>query len=350
VCNHFPNHLVDLCIIPSASLLLDRIIELENAQKYTVSANEAGQDKSPPSSAYPRALFSPRARSSFISNLRRAMAEVEAPDLMHHQHHSASYRRDTAALSRNPQTERISQPEQSVKYSRASMSEDKGKRRETQANTAYPVPVPVSSVDRNTDPALMVDTLITEDTRRRVPSSQSPSASLQHSPGSMYYRSHTPFSPPLTYTIIPPGSPVIYPKSYGPSPGLSPIAYAVTPSASQSTRIPPHGHQSHSPVADAPFPSQPHTNGKSGKPKRLKAHTVRSKNHNIPTIPRDKKGHPMLPLTVGIMTVISLGEVCVREHFHTERYIFPVGYEVTRLKLIQNAQIDAYTQVSRDLH
>jgi len=35
-------------------------------------------------------------------------------------------------------------------------------------------------------------------------------------------------------------------------------------------------------------------------------------------------------LNVGIMTVISLGEVCMREHFHTERYIFPVGYEVTR--------------------
>jgi hypothetical protein len=66
------------------------------------------------------------------------------------------------------------------------------------------------------------------------------------------------------------------------------------------------------------------------KPKRLKAHTVTSGNHNIPIVPRDKKGNPMLPLNVGIMTVISLGEVCTREHFHTERYIFPVGYEVTR--------------------
>jgi len=47
-------------------------------------------------------------------------------------------------------------------------------------------------------------------------------------------------------------------------------------------------------------------------------------------VPRDKKGKPMLPLNVGIMTVINLGDVCMREHFHTERYIFPVGYEVTR--------------------
>jgi hypothetical protein len=30
------------------------------------------------------------------------------------------------------------------------------------------------------------------------------------------------------------------------------------------------------------------------------------------------------------MTVNCLGEVCMREHFHTERYIFPVGYSVNR--------------------
>lgn len=48
-------------------------------------------------------------------------------------------------------------------------------------------------------------------------------------------------------------------------------------------------------------------------------------------VPRDRStGKPLLPLNVGIMTVLSLGEVCMREHFHTERYIFPVGYEVTR--------------------
>jgi len=66
------------------------------------------------------------------------------------------------------------------------------------------------------------------------------------------------------------------------------------------------------------------------KPKRLKAYIVTSGNHNIPIVPRDRKGKPMLPLNVGIMTVIRLGDVCMREHFHTERYIFPVGYEVTR--------------------
>ncbi|KJA23223.1 hypothetical protein HYPSUDRAFT_137866 [Hypholoma sublateritium FD-334 SS-4] len=74
----------------------------------------------------------------------------------------------------------------------------------------------------------------------------------------------------------------------------------------------------------------PHGEPQRAKPKRLKTHTVTTKSFSIPMVPRDKKGKPMLPLNVGIMTVINLGEVCMREHFHTERYIFPVGYEVTR--------------------
>ena len=89
----------------------------------------------------------------------------------------------------------------------------------------------------------------------------------------------------------------------------------------------------------APFPMMSQTGslmtgpgggGSRGKPKRLKAHTVQSKSFSIPMVPRDKQGRPLLPLNVGIMTVHNLGEVCMREHFHTERYIFPVGYEVTR--------------------
>ncbi|KAJ7750665.1 F/Y rich C-terminus-domain-containing protein [Mycena maculata] len=81
---------------------------------------------------------------------------------------------------------------------------------------------------------------------------------------------------------------------------------------------------------------------RAAKPKRLKAHTVTSKSYSIPMVPRDKKGKPMLPLNVGIMTVINLGDVCMREHFHTERYIFPVGYEVTRRYL---STVDQTTEV-----
>ncbi|KAK0504292.1 F/Y rich C-terminus-domain-containing protein [Armillaria luteobubalina] len=90
--------------------------------------------------------------------------------------------------------------------------------------------------------------------------------------------------------------------------------------------IPSHPGASQSPPQQRPTPESQ----RQARPKRLKAHTVTSKSYSIPMVPRDKGGRPMLPLNVGIMTVISLGEVCMREHFHTERYIFPVGYEVTR--------------------
>lgn len=125
-----------------------------------------------------------------------------------------------------------------------------------------------------------------------------------------------------------------YPMYYPPpgTPGAPPYPYAnpyyyMSPMAGPSTMYsPPPITDSLSPnVPQSPSDSQRQT-----KPKRLKAHTVTSKQFSIPMVPRDKNGKPMLPLNVGIMTVINLGTVCMREHFHTERYIFPVGYEVTR--------------------
>jgi len=63
--------------------------------------------------------------------------------------------------------------------------------------------------------------------------------------------------------------------------------------------------------------------------KRIKIPAVAPR-EPAPTVPRDKNGKPILPLNVGIMTVNCLGEVCMREYFHTERYIYPVGYSVNR--------------------
>ncbi|TCD70156.1 hypothetical protein EIP91_004626 [Steccherinum ochraceum] len=77
-------------------------------------------------------------------------------------------------------------------------------------------------------------------------------------------------------------------------------------------------------------PGRPSEMQRHTKPKRLKAHTVTTKSFSIPVVPRGKDGLPMLPLNVGIMTVLNLGTIGMREHFHTERYIFPIGYEVTR--------------------
>ena len=137
---------------------------------------------------------------------------------------------------------------------------------------------------------------------------------------SVNFRPPSPLSPAITppedhsYQLAP------YTEN-GPQPSVSAPPPATSPLPGQS---PMHAV---SPATSGPRPSdiQRHT-----KPKRLKAHTVTSKSFSIPTVPRDKKGRPHLPLTVGIMTVINLGDVCMREHFHTERYIFPVGYEVTR--------------------
>jgi hypothetical protein len=94
---------------------------------------------------------------------------------------------------------------------------------------------------------------------------------------------------------------------------------------------PPQGYGSPS-MAHESSSSRAHEGhaGRQAKPKRLKAHTVTTKSFNIPTVPRDDYGRPQLPLRVGVMEVRKLGTICMREHFHTERYIFPVGYEVIR--------------------
>ncbi|KAJ7486206.1 F/Y rich C-terminus-domain-containing protein [Mycena galericulata] len=145
---------------------------------------------------------------------------------------------------------------------------------------------------------------------------------------------HLAFNPYLPY--LAPGAPM---SPASPYPYGNPYAYympAPMPGGPMPPYMPPPNY--------APPPQQrpPAEAPRAAKPKRLKAHTVTSKSYSIPMVPRDKKGKPMLPLNVGIMTVISLGDVCMREHFHTERYIFPVGYEVTRRYLStvdQNAEV-----------
>ena len=128
-----------------------------------------------------------------------------------------------------------------------------------------------------------------------------------------------------------------YPHPYG-----NPYYYLAGPVAGGSGMYP-SGSNVAPPTGQRP--SQEAT--RQPKQKRLKSHTVTSKSFSIPMVPRDKRGQPMLPLNVGIMTVINLGTVCVREHFHTERYIFPVGYEVSRCVTVHFALgicIDGWNQ------
>ncbi|KAJ7701475.1 hypothetical protein B0H17DRAFT_1004972 [Mycena rosella] len=145
-------------------------------------------------------------------------------------------------------------------------------------------------------------------------------------PGSASTNGHAPSDSPSTRPAslaFNPYYPYLAPSpSTTPNPYANPYAYYMSPPMPAAYMPPPPQFAPPRPRAEA--------GPRATKPKRLKAHTVTSKNYSIPLVPRDKSGKPMLPLNVGIMTVIGLGAVCMREHFHTERYIFPVGYEVTR--------------------
>ncbi len=163
-----------------------------------------------------------------------------------------------------------------------------------------PVPTPLSATTRNFPP-MPPSTIPLHLSPRSRSNTQSPISPVP-SPGAL---------------LVPAASPVYggHIMSMGP-PLPPPPSLPVSRSATTSS---------------GPGSARPSEIQRQTKPKRLKAHTVVSKSYSIPTVPRDRMtGRPLLPLNVGIMTVINLGEVCMREHFHTERYIFPVGYEVTR--------------------
>ncbi|KAF9262942.1 hypothetical protein L218DRAFT_1037261 [Marasmius fiardii PR-910] len=155
------------------------------------------------------------------------------------------------------------------------------------------------------------------------PSSTAPaqpctSSSMASNPYAAYLTSNNPYAYYYLHPHLPPGIHPGMAMSGIPPTGMY-ISYPPPLTSTSKSPVPIQSQQ----LSDPSRPSQT-------KPKRLKSHAVTTKSFNIPIVPRDSEGKPMLPLNVGIMTVMSLGGVCVREHFHTERYIFPVGYQVTR--------------------
>ncbi|CAM0138522.1 unnamed protein product [Umbelopsis sp. WA50703] len=69
----------------------------------------------------------------------------------------------------------------------------------------------------------------------------------------------------------------------------------------------------------------------SAPPKRNRNPNVKVTTRRIQPVPRDEDGHPVMPLQIGVLTVQDLGHVVWdRPGFHTERYIWPVGYTITR--------------------
>ncbi|KAG0170137.1 hypothetical protein DFQ30_002854 [Apophysomyces sp. BC1015] len=69
----------------------------------------------------------------------------------------------------------------------------------------------------------------------------------------------------------------------------------------------------------------------SAPPKRSKISRIAVKTRRVQPIERDDQGQPKLPQQIGVLTVLNLGKIVNdRDTFHNERYIFPVGYTVSR--------------------
>eukprot|EP00106_Octopus_bimaculoides_P001604 XP_014769046.1 PREDICTED: transforming growth factor beta regulator 1-like [Octopus bimaculoides] len=68
------------------------------------------------------------------------------------------------------------------------------------------------------------------------------------------------------------------------------------------------------------------------KSKPKKAKTQASSKKIVPPIPLDPLGRPVFPLSIGDLTIHSLGEIVPdRPNFHTEEHIYPIGFCSTRL-------------------
>ncbi|KAF9190902.1 hypothetical protein BGZ49_003591 [Haplosporangium sp. Z 27] len=84
------------------------------------------------------------------------------------------------------------------------------------------------------------------------------------------------------------------------------------------------------------------------KPKRIhqtnKQRPGLSKIRKVQALERDEAGNIKLPVTVGIITILSIGHVVHdREAFHNDRYIWPVGYKMSRS---YNSMIDPNSQTT----
>ncbi|KAI0369383.1 hypothetical protein BV20DRAFT_1036495 [Pilatotrama ljubarskyi] len=308
------------------ALLLDRITELQ----VNPIANPGSETAGLPYSAFPRSLMNDKNKKMFIANLHQAIEELqtEDPELDPHllsRHIGPAARRRQEAEERERQEEEAREAKRPMRKPRGGVQ--KGKDIGAPLTFA-PAPIPgppqsSSQANPTASPPILVSST---GTRLRLkppappggeappPSSSHPHPGVQLSGGPQHGR-HQSESP----------SPVLSPQDEY-VPGMHPGA--LSPSYQHGT--PPSQSQMQMTLRTTLASSRPSDTQRLTKPKRLKAHTVTTRSYSIPTVPRDKRGKPILPLNVGIMTVLNLGEVCMREHFHTERYIFPVGYEVTR--------------------
>lgn len=89
----------------------------------------------------------------------------------------------------------------------------------------------------------------------------------------------------------------------------------------------------------------------STKPKRVikTAEASAAMPRKTQSIPMDADGHPILPITCGIVTVHELGQVVVdRQAYHNKRYVWPVGFKSSRQYLSAHdpdASVTYYSEV-----
>ncbi|KAH8104641.1 hypothetical protein BXZ70DRAFT_887891 [Cristinia sonorae] len=346
------------------SALLERIDELTSAQ---LSPEQTLP--SPALNAYPRSLLNPRNQREFIRNLDIGIVEAENESLdldplQHSRHVGPQARRMQEAEVRERQEEEAREARRANKRPRAG----------TRSKDPLPPPIP-SPQPPPPQPQLVQQQNSLPSSHQMIVPMPSPNHVLSPGHGPMQ-------SPPVPVSNA--GTRLrVMPAPARPSPGdISPVPSSSSVVTTSAAPPPPpsittqhdRSESPHSPMQiqedeymrgptmvtlspavqyrqtpmdpakaaqsqmqmtlrpssgigglGRPSEMQRHT-----KPKRLKAHTVTTKSFSIPVVPRDKNHSPMLPLNVGIMTVLNLGSICMREHFHTERYIFPIGYEVTR--------------------
>lgn len=358
-------------------------MELESQTASNISNGSSSQAPSQ-SGAFPKALLNARARNTFTTNLRQAMSEEDVDDpvdpLLSSRHVGPAARKRAEDERKDRQDEEARDLRRSQRSRKTQTSYPAGAHQVISSHKGKDVAGPSSKQailnyppgPPHGDPNSGALSSTSSKGRLRIKPPHPPE--IPHTP-----EEHIPMPPYLAqqqlYSFPPPpiqqhirSQSPISPMVSPPDESLRPNNYSPTQYRNGNGGPPNNGH-GHSPtlirrdsssshVSNSPTITQhqgqyspPHDmqhptmiagagNARGSdfqrhaKPKRLKAHTVTTKSFSIPMVPRDKKGRPMLPLNVGIMTVISLGDVCMREHFHTERYIFPVGYEVTRYVII----------------
>ncbi|KAG0254176.1 transforming growth factor beta regulator 1, partial [Linnemannia exigua] len=123
----------------------------------------------------------------------------------------------------------------------------------------------------------------------------------------------------------------------------SPSVTATSPTSARSAPKEPK------PQAPAAVPSTiTNVGSATQKPKRVhqtnKQRPGLAKARKVQIVERNADGSIKMPVTVGIITILSIGHVVYdREAFHNDRYIWPVGYKMSRS---YNSMVDPTTHTT----